>query len=128
MRCCLYCEVFALLYTLYHHIYIYIYISVICKAWGLHTWSNCIALCHVVLCFFFQLFLQPVQCPGLFFNSVIIFTQKVGLLGRVKSPWQGRYLYTGQHKQNKRIHRHQCLEWDSNPRSQCSNERKQFMP
>jgi hypothetical protein len=23
---------------------------------------------------------------------------------------------------------HPCLEWDSNPRSQCSNERRQFMP
>jgi hypothetical protein len=30
--------------------------------------------------------------------------------------------------QNKRTHRHLCLEWDSNPRSQGSNERRQFMP
>jgi hypothetical protein len=29
---------------------------------------------------------------------------------------------------NKRTHRHTCLEWDSNPRSQRSSERRQFMP
>jgi hypothetical protein len=31
--------------------------------------------------------------------------------------------------QNKRTqYRHPCLEWDSNPRPQRSNERRQFMP
>jgi hypothetical protein len=25
-------------------------------------------------------------------------------------------------------HRHPCLEWDSNPRSQCLSERRKFMP
>jgi hypothetical protein len=30
--------------------------------------------------------------------------------------------------QNKRTHRHSCLEWHSNPRSQGSSERRQFMP
>jgi hypothetical protein len=29
--------------------------------------------------------------------------------------------------QNKRTHRHSCLEWDLNPRSQRSRERRQFM-
>jgi hypothetical protein len=29
--------------------------------------------------------------------------------------------------QNKRIYKHPCIEWDSNSRSQCSNERRQFM-
>jgi hypothetical protein len=28
----------------------------------------------------------------------------------------------------KHTYRHPCLEWDSIPRSQCSNERRQFMP
>jgi hypothetical protein len=51
-----------------------------------------------------------------------------GLLGRVINPSQGRYLHTGQQKQNKRTHKHPCLEWDSNPRSQRSRERRQFMP
>jgi hypothetical protein len=32
------------------------------------------------------------------------------------------------HTQNKRTHRNPCLEWDSNPRSQLSSERRQFMP
>jgi hypothetical protein len=30
--------------------------------------------------------------------------------------------------QNKRTHRHPWLEWNSNPRSQCSSERRQLMP
>jgi hypothetical protein len=30
--------------------------------------------------------------------------------------------------QNKRTHRHPCLEWDSNPRSQRPSDRRQFMP
>jgi hypothetical protein len=42
--------------------------------------------------------LQPLLGPGLLFSSVIIFTQMIGLLGRVIRPPQGRYLHTGQHK------------------------------
>jgi hypothetical protein len=37
---------------------------------------------------------------------------------------QGRYLY--KHKIN--ADTHPCIEWDSNPRSQCSSERRQFIP
>jgi hypothetical protein len=42
--------------------------------------------------------------PGLFFSSVIFFTQTVGLLGRVISPSQGRYLHTRQHKHRMDAH------------------------
>jgi hypothetical protein len=42
------------------------------------------------------------------------------------SPSQGRYLHRTAQTQNK--HRHPCHHWDSNPRSQCSSERRQFMP
>jgi hypothetical protein len=45
--------------------------------------------------------------------------QSVGLLERVISPSQGRCLHTGQHKHRINADRHQCLEWDSTPRSQC---------
>jgi hypothetical protein len=38
---------------------------------------------------------NPLLWPGLFFSFVIIFTQTVGLLGRVLSLSQGRYLYKG---------------------------------
>jgi hypothetical protein len=38
------------------------------------------------------------------FNFPWIYTQSVGLLGRVIGPSQGHYLNTGQHKQKKRIH------------------------
>jgi hypothetical protein len=39
---------------------------------------------------------------GRFFCFVVFFTEMVGLLGQGISPSQGRYLHTGQHKQNKR--------------------------
>jgi hypothetical protein len=48
------------------------------------------------------------------------FSQTVGLLGRVISPSQGRYLHTGQHKCIIKAYtctKHPFPEWDSNPRS-----------
>jgi hypothetical protein len=59
--------------------------------------------------------------------SFLIYTQSVGLLGREISPSQGRYLHTEHHKHNINAHKHPCLVWDWNPRSQCSRERRQFM-
>jgi hypothetical protein len=39
------------------------------------------------------------------------------------------YLHREQHKHNKLTqYRHLCLEWNSNPQSQRSSERRQFMP
>jgi hypothetical protein len=51
----------------------------------------------------FQLGIQfisysPLLGPDLFFSSVIFYTEREGLLGRVISPSQGRYLHTGQYK------------------------------
>jgi hypothetical protein len=72
---------------------------------------------------------SPLFCSGLFF-SFVIFSHKDGRI-----PWTGdqpvaRPLPTHRttEPQNKRTNRHPCLEWDSNPRSQRSSERKQFMP
>jgi hypothetical protein len=51
--------------------------------------------------------LQPCFGPWplcLSFSFVISFTHSVGLLGRVISPSQGRYLYTGRHKQRINTH------------------------
>jgi hypothetical protein len=56
------------------------------------------------------------------------YTQSVGLIGREISPSQGRYLHTGQHKYRINAHRHPCLEWDSNTRSQRLCYRRQSMP
>jgi hypothetical protein len=47
---------------------------------------------------------SPLMGRGLFFSSIIFFTQAVGLLGRGISPSRGRYLYTGQHKHRINIH------------------------
>jgi hypothetical protein len=57
------------------------------------------------------------------------YTQSVGLLGRGISPFQGLYLHTEQYKHkinanNADIH----ALWDSNPLSQRSRKRRQFMP
>jgi hypothetical protein len=48
--------------------------------------------------FIHQWLYSPLLGPGLFFSFIIIFTQIVGLLGRVISPSQGLYLHTGQDK------------------------------
>jgi hypothetical protein len=42
--------------------------------------------------------------PGLSFCFVIFLAETVGLLGRVISPSQGRYLHTGQHKPRIKAH------------------------
>jgi hypothetical protein len=54
--------------------------------------------------FIYQWFYSPLLDLGLFFSFVIFFTQMVGLLGRVISPSQGRYLHTGQHKHKENSH------------------------
>jgi hypothetical protein len=71
--------------------------------------------------------LQPFVGPWPLLQFRNIFTQTVGLLGRVISPSQGRYLHTGQQKH--RINAHtgiHAFEWDSNRRSHSSSERKQL--
>jgi hypothetical protein len=62
------------------------------------------------------------------FSSLIFLTQSVGHLGRAISPSQGRCLHTGQQKHGINANRHPCLEWNSNPRSQCLSGRRQLMP
>jgi hypothetical protein len=48
--------------------------------------------------FYFQRLFQQIQIPGLLFKFCNHFSQKAGLLGRVISPSQGRYLNTALHK------------------------------
>jgi hypothetical protein len=62
--------------------------------------------------FIHQCLYSPLLGPDLFFSFIISFTQSVGLLGW--SPRRKAATYTAQH-----THRHPCLEWDSNSRSQC---------
>jgi hypothetical protein len=68
---------------------------------------------------------SPLLDLGRFF-SFLIYTQSVGFLGRGCSPSQGRCLHTEQHKHKINAPRHPCLEWDSNPRSQCLSGRIRF--
>jgi hypothetical protein len=50
---------------------------------------------------------SPSLSPGLVFSFVTFFTKTVGLLERVISPPQGRYLNTGQHKHRINASTHQ---------------------
>jgi hypothetical protein len=61
------------------------------------------------LFFFFRWLFQPIQGPGLLFSSIIIFSQTVGLHGRVISLLQGHYLNTGQHKHRINAYTHQTF-------------------
>jgi hypothetical protein len=70
--------------------------------------------------------LQPLWTLATFSVSYS-YTQSVGILGRGISLSQGRYLHTEQHKHRINAHRHPCLDWDSNTRSQCSSWRRRFM-
>jgi hypothetical protein len=74
-----------------------------------------------------QLLYTPLLHLGLLFIFVIFFTKTVGLLGRGINPSQGRCLHTEQHKHRLNAHTHKFVDWDSNSRSQCLSERKQFM-
>jgi hypothetical protein len=70
--------------------------------------------------------LQPfvVPWPLLQFRNLFLYTG-----GR--TPWTSDQLFARSlpiQTQNQRIHRHPCLEWDSDPRSQCPSERRKFMP
>jgi hypothetical protein len=62
--------------------------------------------------------------PGPLLQVRYLFTQTVGLPGRVISPSQDLYLYTGQYTE-KRIHKHPYLE-DLNLGSQRPSEQRQY--
>jgi hypothetical protein len=77
------------------------------------------------LCLFICLWLySPLLDLGRFF-SFLIYTHSVGLFGRGISPSQCRYL-TQENTNRINTHRHPCLEWDSNPRSQWLRGRRYF--
>jgi hypothetical protein len=77
---------------------------------NIHSYLNgCTALCWALTAF----------------SISYSYTQSIGLLGRGISPSQG--LYTGQHKHRINAHRYPCLGWDSNPQSQRSSERREFI-
>jgi hypothetical protein len=84
---------------------------------GKESWSNWrkpapVPFCpphtvHELMCDWMQtiylsMALQPFVGPWPDFKFLHLFTQSVGLLGQGISLSQGCYLYTGQHKQNKR--------------------------
>jgi hypothetical protein len=100
------------------------------------SWSSI----ATAICYLCALYLSIYLCVCLsFYGSIalvdlgrlftfLIYTQSIELLGRGISPPQGRYLHTEEHKHRINAHRHPCLEFDSNPRSQRSSGRRRFMP
>jgi hypothetical protein len=63
-----------------------------------------VVIVNKITLFIHQWLYKPFLGPGLFFSFIIFFTQTVGLLERVISPSQDRYLYTGQHKHRINAH------------------------
>jgi hypothetical protein len=61
--------------------------------------------------FIHQMLYGPLLGPGLFFSSVIFFTWTTGLLGRVISLSQERYLHIGQHKHRINDHTQTSMFW-----------------
>jgi hypothetical protein len=60
------------------------------------------------------------------FQFLNLFTQSVGLHGRGSA--RRKAATCAQYNTNRiKAHWHPCLEWDSNPRSQCLSGRRQFM-
>jgi hypothetical protein len=62
----------------------------------------------------------------IFLKLMNLFGQLVGLLGRGISPTQGLYLH--RITKHRKTRTHPCLEWNSNPQSQCSSGRRPYMP
>jgi hypothetical protein len=93
-----------------------------------HLLTICLSVClSVCLSIYLSMALQPLWTLAAFF-SFLIWTQSVGPLGWGISLSQGRHHHTQQHKHRINAHWHQCLVWDSNPRSQCSSGWREFMP
>jgi hypothetical protein len=72
-----------------------------CCSVVLWIWPSTINYCRGKQ-FIHQWLYSPFLAPGLFLSFLIISTQTVGLLGRVISQSQRRYLHTGKQTQNKR--------------------------
>jgi hypothetical protein len=82
----------------------------------------------ILYIFFLNGSFSPYRAPRLFFSSVIIF-YTVGRTPRTSDKPVARPLpiHRTIKTQNKRIHKHSFLEWDSNPRSERPSKRRQFM-
>jgi hypothetical protein len=108
----------------------YKYVPNYCKAPSPHS-STFIIISLVLTGLFIFLYTAPQPLLGLgdFFSFLILYT-----VGRIPwsgiSPLQGLCLHKKTtHTRNKRTqYRHRCREWGSDPRSQLSSERRQFMP
>jgi hypothetical protein len=103
--------------------FIVVLLALLAKMSSLTTFSHTLFTTTPTLNDFCLWLYSPLLDLGRFF-SFLIHTQSVGLLGRGISPSQGRYV----HKHRINVRKHQCLEWDSNPRPQCSSGRRRFMP
>jgi hypothetical protein len=91
------------------------------------SWLSNSVLSKLVI-FIQQWLYSPLLGPGRFFQfSNPIHSRYDSLDGGSARPKAATYTQDStKHRIN--AHRHPCLEWDSNPRSQCSSERRQFMP
>jgi hypothetical protein len=102
------------------HTYRRAFLTTIVSYWFTNFSSFCFANPDLLLLFLLLLLYSPFGPWPLF--SFLMYTQSVGLLRRMISSPQVRYLHIRQYKKRINAHRRSCLEWDSNPRSQRSSE------
>jgi hypothetical protein len=102
---------------------LFIYLSICLSLYLSIYLSTYLSIYIYIYLWLYRLFVEPWPL----FQFLNLFTQTVCLLGRVISSSQGHYLNTGQHKHRINANRHPCLEWNSNPHSQRSRERRQIM-
>jgi hypothetical protein len=87
---------------------------------------------RVVYFFFFFYYSLLIRRSGLFSFRINLRLWSLYTVGRTPcsgdQPCNKATTNTGQHKRRRNADRHPCLEWDSNPWSQCLSGRKHFMP
>jgi hypothetical protein len=119
LPCTSYCHVCLSVYlSIYIYLSIYLYICL----------SVCLSVRRSVYLSVCLWFYNPLLDLGRFFSFLILCT--VGRTPRTGgSARRKAATYTGQHKHKINVYTDiPCLEWDSNSRSQCSSDRRQFMP
>jgi hypothetical protein len=76
----------------------------------------------LLLLYYYYYYCSTALCSPWPLFSIWSYTQSVAPLRRGIRSSHGLYLHTEQHKLTINLHWHPCLNWDSNPRTQCLRE------
>jgi hypothetical protein len=113
---------------LFTYLYLFTFYLTTMSVFQIIGLSVCLSVSmSVCLSIYLSMALQPFVGPWQLFQFLHLFTQSVGLLGRRSARCKAA-TSTQDNTNRIKAHRHPCLKWDSNPRSQCLSRRRQFMP